>query len=475
MKRLFSLLFAALLLASPQFGAATHQDSHAAFETALRRLGTELTVPGMAYAIVRDGQTLHSGQLNSDASTPITVDTPLRFASMTKALTAVALMRAVERGALSRADNVSKWLPEFNGDAGVTVGHLAAHASEGVPGSEYVYGTNRYAKLEGILTRALKASSFEDVLRQEIHAPARMVWRDSPHLGAHAGLVSTVSDMSLFVRALQENRLLTRARFDEMTTPFVSIQGLPMPVGVGFFSQQIGDERVVWSFGQDDPEHSSALLLMVPARNLALVLLANTDELADPFRLLMGDLRYSPFATAFLDVFAPEVGRSIGQRERLAQDTLISLWNQDHAAAMQGFRQVARLPPDGPHDVVAHFIAASLADSETSAYARVLDTAVYSAHPTNRWVLLSSGRLNSRLARGDVAARRYEAILALGNQEPDGLASLFKAWSYGGLARIYKLTDPTRARRYVELGLDTGVSGGTRNDLIALQKELTAP
>jgi CubicO group peptidase (beta-lactamase class C family) len=391
MKRLVSLVFAALL-ASPQFGAAAYQNSHAAFEGALRRLGTDLTIPGMAYAIVRDGQTLHAGQLNSEASTPITVDTPLRFASVTKALTAVTLMRAVDRGALSRADNVSRWLPEFSGDAGVTVGHLAAHASEGVPGSEYVYGTNRYAKLEGILTRALNVSSFEDVLRQEILTPARMIWRDSPHLGAHAGLVSTVSDMELFVRALQENRLLSRRRFDEMTTPFVSIQGLPMPVGVGSFSQQIGDERVVWSFRQDDPEHSSALLLMLPARNLALVLLANTDELSNPFQ-----------------------------------------------------------------------------------YARVLDTAVYSAHPTNRWVLLSSGVLNSRLERGDVAARRYEAILALGNQEPDGLASLFRAWSYGGLARIYKPTDLTRARRYVEQGLDTGVSGGTRDDLIALQKELTTP
>jgi CubicO group peptidase (beta-lactamase class C family) len=473
MQRLY-LVFG-LLLACPQSSVAA-QSSAAAFEASLRRLGAELAIPGMAFAVVADGRILHTGQLNPDASRPpLTIDTPLRFASMTKAVTAVALMRAADRGALSLDDRLVKWLPEFEGGADVKVRHLAAHSSEGLRGSEYVYGSSRYAKLGGILTQALAAADFEDVLRKEVLTPARMTWRVSPHLGAHAGLVSTVSDMALFVQALQENRLLSRERFDEMTRPSVSLRGLPMPVGVGFFSQQFEDERVVWSFGQDDPDHSSALLLMLPKRNLALVLLANTDELSNPFRMIMGDVRYSPFAAAFLDAFAPEVGRFIGERERLAQDALVSLWKQDRAAASQRFRQLARLPPGGPHDFVAHFLAASLVDSETADVALNTDTALYRAHPTNRWVLLMSGRLNTELERFDVAGRRYEAILALRNQEPDGLASLFQAWSYAGLAHICKRTDPKRAMRYVEQGLATGVTGGTRNDLLAMQKELAAP
>jgi hypothetical protein len=79
------------------------------------------------------------------------------------------------------------------------------------------------------------------------------------------------------------------------------------------------------------------------------------------------------------------------------------------------------------------------------------------------------------LERFDVAGRRYEAILALRNQEPDGLASLFRAWSYTGLARIYKATDPKRALQLVEQGLATGVTGGTRNDLLGLRSELASP
>ena len=95
---------------------------------------------------------------------------------------------------------------------------------------------------------------------------------------------------------------------------------------------------------------------------------------SNPFRLLMGDVRYSPFATVFLDAFAPEVGQHIGKRERLTQDLLVSLWNQDRPAARQKFNQLARLPHGGSHDVVAHFTAASLADSETSAYALQVDS-----------------------------------------------------------------------------------------------------
>jgi CubicO group peptidase (beta-lactamase class C family) len=476
MNRLLGLVWVALL-ANPQFGAAASSPSPVGtFHTSLQRLAAELTIPGMAYAIVGDGKILHTGQLNSDAATaPLTIDTPRRFASVTKALTAVTLMRAVDRGALSLDDSLSQWLPEFEGDAGVKVRHLAAHSSEGIPGTEYVYSTNRYAKLGKVLTQALKAASFEEVLRKEILAPVRMSWRDSPHLGAHAGFVSTVSDMALFVQALQENRLLSRQRFEEMTTPSVSPKGRPMPTGVGFFSQQLGDERVVWSFGQDDPDHSSALLLMLPQRNLALVLLANTDELSNPFRLLMGDLRYSPFATAFLDALAPELGKSIGERERLAQNTLVSIWREDSAAATKSFQRFVRLAASGPHDVVAHFIAAALMDSETEGYARAVDTDLFSAHPTNRWVLLTSGRLNTQLKRFEVADRRYEAILALPNQEPDGLAALFRAWSFAGRARIWKSTVPQRALLYVEQGLATGVTGGTRDDLVGIRKELVRP
>lgn len=74
------------------------------------------------------------------------------------------------------------------------------------------------------------------------------------------------------------------------------------------------------------------------------------------------------------------------------------------------------------------------------------------------------------LGHKEIATRRFDAILALQNQEADGLATLFRAWSYAGLARIHLSSDPKRALRYAEQGLATGVTGGSRDDLLALQK-----
>lgn len=385
------------LLAWSSVSAAGLPAARDRFDASLRQLGADLTIPGIAYAVVSDGKIVSTGQMNVDAnSPPLAIDTPLRFASVTKALTAVALMRAVDRGALSLDDSASKWLPELSARPEISVRHLAAHVSEGTPGAEFVYATGRYAKLGPILTKALKTASFEEVLRQEIMVPAKMTWRDSPDLGAHAGFVSTVSDMALFAQALQQGQLIKPKHFEEMTTPFKS-RGSSLPVGVGFFSQQLGGERVVWSFGQDDPDHSSALLLMLPKRKLSLVLLANTDELSNPFRLLMGDVRYSPFATAFLDAYAAEAGKAIGERERLIQATLVSIWKQDGEKATTQFRQLVRYGEPRRDDFAPHFIASLLGDAESAAFTEKLDGSVMAAHPANRWALLMSAGINSTL------------------------------------------------------------------------------
>ena len=461
-----------LMLIAGHAAAAARPVPKEQFSASLQKLAQELTIPGLAFAVIRDGDIIDTGQWNAgSATTPLTIATPLRFASVTKTLTAVALMRAVKRGALSLDDSVGQWLPEFADRPQIKVRHLAAHVSEGTPGAEYVYATHRYALLGQILTRALHAESFEAVLREEVVAPSHMNWHESPDLGAHAALVSTVSDMARFVQALQRNTLLERKQFSEMITPFKSALG-SSPVGVGFFSQNMGAERVVWSFGQDDPDYSSALLLMLPKRNLAVVILANTDEMSNPFRLLMGNVRYSPFATAFLDAYAPEVAKGIAARERLAQSALIALSQQDRARATQQFRRFAKSGPPRGDDLVPHFMATMLADPESKEFSEALDRAVMAAHPANRWALLMSGGLNEAFGHQQAAEQRYQAILGLQNQDQDGLATLFRAWAYTGLARVTKASDQQRALKYVELGLATGVTGGTRDDLIALREGL---
>jgi hypothetical protein len=56
---------------------------------------------------------------------------------------------------------------------------------------------------------------------------------------------------------------------------------------------------VVWQYGIGAAA-SSSLVITLPARNVTLILLANSDGLAKPASLSAGDITVSPFAKVFL-------------------------------------------------------------------------------------------------------------------------------------------------------------------------------
>jgi CubicO group peptidase (beta-lactamase class C family) len=94
------------------------------------------TAPGMAILVMRDGEILHmAGYGRADLATRsrITEDTPFNLASLSKQFTAFAIMRLVQRGALSYDDTLSRFVPEL-GDAArrVTIRQLLTHSS-GLP------------------------------------------------------------------------------------------------------------------------------------------------------------------------------------------------------------------------------------------------------------------------------------------------------------------------------------------------------
>jgi len=127
-----------------------------------------------------------------------------------------------------------------------------------------------------------------------------------------------------------------------------------------------------------------------------------------------------------------------------------------------------------PDDFALHFIAGVMASQMPREFCEKLDQAVTGAHPKNRWALLMSGGINTQLGKGDLALERYATLLSLPNQEPDGMWNLFRAWANAGSAAVVKDSDPVRARKFVEGGLATGVTGGTRDGLLQMQKELAA-
>ena len=83
--------------------------------------------PGYAAIIARGTQIAHiseAGLIDIEAGTPFTIDSPVRIASMSKPVTAVAIMTLVEDGLVALDDPVSDYIPEF-ADIRVAVSPMA--------------------------------------------------------------------------------------------------------------------------------------------------------------------------------------------------------------------------------------------------------------------------------------------------------------------------------------------------------------
>jgi CubicO group peptidase (beta-lactamase class C family) len=120
-------------------------------------------------------------------------------------------------------------------------------------------------------------------------------------MNATEGLVTTVRDLARFDAALDaiDAPLLLPETLAAAWAPAAGRNGLPSPMGLGWFVQVYRGERVVWTFGNVANAYS-ALVLKLPAKNTTFILLANSDGLSAPFQLPAGDVTKSLFATLFL-------------------------------------------------------------------------------------------------------------------------------------------------------------------------------
>lgn len=452
--------------------AATGQ-SDASLESSLAAWQDRLAVPGMAWAIVEDGAIVASGQRGRTRDgEPFTLETPLRFASISKSIAGTLLAIGETEGKLRLDEPACQRIASLCNHPDITLRHLAAHVSEGEPGTVYVYGSARFARLGQALTDAFDADDYTSLVRERITQPLGMQWFDSPHLGAHAGLVSTVRDMARYASAFDTGALASDDIAATIEAPFPLADGRPGPVSLGWFSQKVGGVRILWSFGQDDPDHSGALLLRVPDRQLALVVLANGNAISDAFRLLMGDVRYSPLAVAFLDARVPTAGQAISPAIRAASGILANALIGRYESAGAAFEtwQEQHGNDLDDRDLVQHFLLTSIGGAlEVDSY-RTHDDRVVANAPGNRWPLLASGEYRLALGDDEVARGRFGGILALDRQADDFLGRLFRAWALRGMAQ--GTAEPARALAFVEQALALGVGGGTQAQLEAMAAEL---
>ncbi len=117
---------------------------------------------GIAWGVGRRGRAPAFGAVgfrDLEAMAPMKADTPCRIASMTKPVTAMAILMLEEEGRLSTDDPVAKFVPEFakvSPAKPITLRHLLTHTS-GIPGGAPKELVDLYARRHLTLAEAVPA------------------------------------------------------------------------------------------------------------------------------------------------------------------------------------------------------------------------------------------------------------------------------------------------------------------------------
>lgn len=122
-------------------------------------------MPGLVYGVVKDGRLIHVqgyGVQDMEAKQPVTADSRFRIASMSKAFTAIAILKLRDAGKLRLDDLAEKYVPEMKGwhyptadSPRITVRDLLTHTAGFV--EDNPWGDRQQVLPEADFTTMLKA------------------------------------------------------------------------------------------------------------------------------------------------------------------------------------------------------------------------------------------------------------------------------------------------------------------------------
>jgi CubicO group peptidase (beta-lactamase class C family) len=305
------LLPALLLLAA--CSTASQRDYAPAIDASaaqIRAIVESAKVPGAAVAVTVGDRMVWHEAFGRDT----TIHTQFRIGSVTKLLTATALMKLVEQGRVQLDDPVSKYLPDFP-HGGITLRQLAGHLG-GIrhygpgeyvntthydsvraslarfardplvaqPGEKYFYSTYGYNVI-GAVIEQVTGRSFGDALGSLLLDPLRMretSWDPAltDRLPAGAAL-STARDVARFLMATTDSRLLTTASRETMFTPQSTNDGKPTNVGIGWRVAKDEQGRTFLHHGGQSTA-GSAFVLIYPRERIGVAFVAGASGV--PFR-----------------------------------------------------------------------------------------------------------------------------------------------------------------------------------------------
>ncbi|MEO1043847.1 MAG: serine hydrolase domain-containing protein [Pseudomonadota bacterium] len=330
------------------------------FEQFLRDFAEQRSAPALAAMVLHKGRPVASamlGYFDDEGELPTTEQTVFGIASVTKPITAAAMLRGADAGLLSLDtplkahpgfDGLCAWLGSseipFGGGAttadGSTIAPVACDRELTVrdalnmrvngTGERYVYNPIIYARIDRALESAGLAS-FRDMVRQQAVLPAGMehtaLGRRDPESGqalqrlaepfrleqgrlvkaslpdddfrAAAGIYTSVEQLARFDRAV-DGGLIPQPYSEEIFKKPVGPDG---DYRWGWHVQNWQGMRLVWHSGWE-PEKYSALYLKVPDRSLTLIVLANTEAIWWGNPLNRTQVENSAIAAEFLRLYA---------------------------------------------------------------------------------------------------------------------------------------------------------------------------
>lgn len=298
-------------------------------------------IPGLSVAVVTEGRVRWSngyGLADVENDVAAKAATVYRLASVSKPITAVAVMQLAERGKIDLDARVQKYCPAFpEKEWPVTTRQVLAHLSgirhyksddesnstrryettaEGLsmfkddpllhePGAKMTYTTFGYTVL-GCVVEGASGSTFADYVRENVFAPAGMErtradsvvdiipnraqgyrrtkdgelknspLADNSYKIAGGGFVSTAEDIAKFAAAVETYKLLKRETTELMFTSRKTADGKETRYGLGWgVGTHAGSRSVGHSGGQ---QRVSTMLNMLPERGVAVAVLANVED-----------------------------------------------------------------------------------------------------------------------------------------------------------------------------------------------------
>ena len=341
------LAFAAGLVAALVIGVPLHAADSlvlARFADYLESLRISTGVPGMAATIVSPTDVAFErtfGHQDVERLVPTRADTPFHFDGLTQTMTATLVLRCVDEGRIALDDQIARFAPG-DPDEGATIRQILTHTTST---GAFSYQPQRLDVLKTVVDKCHPAASFRAglasmlewiLMNNSVPGPDAVGVPASPTgigqaaidrykgvlerlavpyavdtqkratksqypatgLRGGSGLISSVRDYARFDLALKAGTLLSYSMLSQAWNPPGG-----RPHGLGWFVQNHNGEKVVWAFGHGD-NASSSLVVILPARSMTLILVANSDGLSKSFNLENGDLTSSPFGKLFLSLFA---------------------------------------------------------------------------------------------------------------------------------------------------------------------------